>query len=103
MNRFALGLCLVLASCTSAPLLHGEVADKLHAGMTPAEVEQTLGVRSYRVASYGNGTSSWSYKYRDDANIHKLLHVTFGPEGRVLRVETEWDPDVYSKGGGKRR
>ena len=96
MNRFALGLCLVLASCTSAPLLHGEVADKLHAGMTPAEVEQTLGVRSYRVASYGNGTSSWSYKYKD-TNIAKLMHVTFGPEGRVLRVETEWDPDVYSK------
>ncbi|HUQ26516.1 MAG TPA: hypothetical protein VM140_12675 [Burkholderiales bacterium] len=103
MKRFLPILALWLAACTSAPLLHGDVADKLHAGMTPAEVEQALGVRSYRVASYGNGTSSWSYKYRDDANIHKLLHVTFGPEGRVLRVETEWDPDVYSKGGGKRR
>lgn len=103
MNRFALGLCLVLASCASAPLLHGDVADKIHEGMTGAEVNEAVGVQSYRKASYGNGTYSWSYKYRDAANIHKLLHVTFGPEGRVLRAETEWDPDVYSKGGpGKR-
>jgi len=103
MNRLVLGFCLVLAGCTSAPLLHGDVADKIHEGMTGAEVEQALGVQSSRKGSYANGTSSWSYKYRDDANIHKLLHVTFGPEGRVLRTETEWDPDVYSKGGGKHR
>jgi len=103
MNRFALGLCLLLAACSSAPLLHGEVVDKVHAGMTPDQVDQALGVRSYRRASYGNGTSSWSYKYRDDANIHKLLHVIFGNDGRVLRAETEWDPDVYSKGDGMRR
>jgi len=103
MNRFALGLCLVLASCTSAQLLHGEVVDKVHEGMTGAEVEQALGVQSYRKASYGNGTSSWTYKYRDEVNIHKLLHVTFCADGRVLRAETEWDPDVYSKGGGKNR
>jgi hypothetical protein len=103
MNRIALCLCFALAGCVGAPLLHGEVADKLHAGMSQAEVEQVLGVRSARRATYGNGTSSWTYKYRDDANIHKLLHVTFGPDGRVLRAETEWDPDVYSKGDGKRR
>ena len=104
MRRFLTALVLTLAACTSAPLLHGDnIAGKLHAGMTPAEVQQALGVRSYRLASYGNGTSSWTYKYRDDANIHKLLHVTFGPDGRVLRTETEWDPDVYSKGDGKRR
>jgi hypothetical protein len=54
-------------------------------------------------ASYGNGTSSWTYKYRDHANIHNLLHVIFGEDGRVLRAESEWDPDVYSKGDGMRR
>ena len=97
MNRFALGLCLVLASCTSAPLLHEGAPDKVHAGMTAAEVEQALGVLSYRKASYGNGTSSWTYKYRDYANIQKLLHVIFGPDGRVQRTDIEWDPDVYSK------
>jgi hypothetical protein len=97
MNRFALGLCLVLASCTSAPLLHEGALDKVHAGMTAPEVEQALAVRSYRKASYGNGTSSWTYKYRDHANIHKLMHVIFGPDGRVQRIDTEWDPDVYSK------
>jgi hypothetical protein len=103
MSRFALVLCLTLAACASGPLLHGDVADKIHEGMTGAEVDQVLGVQSSRKASYGNDTYSWSYKYRDAANIHKLLHVTFGPEGRVLRTETEWDPDVYSKGGpGKR-
>jgi outer membrane protein assembly factor BamE (lipoprotein component of BamABCDE complex) len=103
MNRFALVLCVGLASCTSAPLIHGDAADKIHEGMTGAQVDQALGVPSARKASYGNGTYSWSYKYRDDANIHKLLHVTFSPDGRVLRTETEWDPDVYSKGGGKHR
>lgn len=103
MKRSLPALALWLAACTSAPLLHGnDVADKLHAGMTPAEVEQVVGVKSYRQAAYGNGTWSWTYKYLDDANIHKLLHVTFGPEGRVLRTETEWDPDVYSRGGKKR-
>jgi hypothetical protein len=96
-------LCLVLAACTGAPLLHGEVADKVHPGMTGSEVEQALGARSSRQASFGNGTAAWTYKYRDAANIHKLLHVTFGPEGKVLRIETEWDPDVYSKGDGKPR
>ena len=99
MTRFALWLCLALAACASAPLLHGEVADKVQVGMTGDEVTQALGVQSYRKGSYGNGTSSWTYKYRDYANIHKLLHVTFGPDGRVLRTETEWDPEVYSKGG----
>jgi len=103
MNRFALGLCLVLASCTGAPLLHGDVADRIHEGMTGAEVNQALGVQSARKASYGNGTYSWSYKYRDAANIHKLLHVTFFSEKGVLRTETEWDPDVYSKGGAGKR
>lgn len=96
MKRHLTGACLLLAACSSAPLLHGKVEEKVHAGMTGAEVEQALGVQSYRKGAYPNGTSSWTYKYRDD-NIAKLLHVTFGPDGRVLRTETEWDPDVYSK------
>lgn len=96
MNRLALGLCLVLASCGSAPLLHEGAPDKVQAGMTAAEVEAVVGP-SYRKATYRSGTTSWTYKYRDGANIAKLLHVTFGPDARVLRVETEWDPDVYSK------
>jgi len=95
MNRFALGLCAVLASCTNAPLLHEGAPDKVQAGMTVAEVEAVVGP-SYRKGTYPNGTTSWTYKYRD-TNIAKLLHVTFGPDGRVLRIETEWDPDVYSK------
>ena len=95
MNRLALGLCLVLASCTSAPLLHEGAPDKVQAGMTVAEVAAAVGP-SYRKAAYANGTSSWTYKYRD-TNIAKLLHVVFGPDGRVVRTDTEWDPDVYSK------
>lgn len=92
--------CLAVSGC--APLLHQDAPDKIHAGMTQAEVEQVIGVRSYRKGSYANGTASWTYKYRD-SNIAKLLHVTFGPDGRVLRTETEWDPDVYSKKGGASR
>jgi hypothetical protein len=101
MTRFALWLCLALAACAQAPLLHGDVADKVTVGMTGDEVTKALGVQSYRRETHGNGTTSWSYKYRDDANIHKLLHVTF-KEGRVAYTATEWDPEVYSKGGGGR-
>jgi hypothetical protein len=95
MRVFAL-VVVLLSSCSAAPLLHGNVEQKVHSGMTAAEVEQVLGARSYRNETYANGTASWSYKYRD-TNIAKLLHVTFGADGRVLRTETEWDPDVYSK------
>ena len=101
MKRLLPGLCLVLAACTGAPLLHGAVEEKVHMGMTGPEVEQALGVKSYRQEKHGNGTSSWTYKYRE-TNVARLLHVTFGPEGRVIRTETEWDPDVYSKGGAGR-
>ena len=101
MTRSALWLCLALSACTSAPLLHGNVEEKVHSGMTGGEVEQALGVISYRKEAHGNGTTSWTYKYRE-SNVARLLHVTFGPDGRVLRTETEWDPEVYSKGGGGR-
>jgi hypothetical protein len=98
MKRVTIGLCLALAACAGEPRLHEDAVDKVHAGMTPAEVQEVLGGRSYREYSYANGTASWTYKYRD-ANIAKLLHVTFGPDRRVLRTETEWDPEVYSKKG----
>jgi hypothetical protein len=96
MRRFAFGLCFALAACAGEPRLDEGSIDKVHAGMTGAEVLEVLGGRSYREYAYANGTASWTYKYRD-ANIAKLLHVTFGPDRRVLRTETEWDPDVYSK------
>ena len=102
MKRYLTGACLLLAACSSAPLLHGEVEEKVHAGMTPVEVSQALGVESYRKETHGNGTTSWSYKYRDYANIHKLLHVTF-KDGHVAYTATEWDPDVYSRGGNNSR
>jgi hypothetical protein len=100
MKRLAPVFCLMLASCTSAPLLHQQDIGKVHAGMTSVEVEQAVGVRSYRRAAYANGTASWTYKYRD-TNIAKLLHVTYGADGRVMRIDTEWDPDVYSKKSGR--
>jgi len=73
-----------------------EVLHKLHPGMSGEEVEAAVGGPSYRKGAYANGTSSWTYKYQE-ANIHKLMHIVFGPDGRVIRVDTEWDPDVYSK------
>ena len=92
----ALFLCAALAGCALGPLRDQEVLKRVHDGMTRVEVEEAVGARSYRQGAYANGTSSWTYKYKD-ANISKLLHITFGPDGRVLRIETEWDPDVYSK------
>ena len=95
-HPIALLLCAALAGCAQGPLRDQEVLKLVHDGMTRAEVEAAVGVRSYRQGAYANGTSSWTYKYKD-ANISKLLHLTFGPDGRVQRIETEWDPDVYSK------
>ena len=76
---------------------------RLQPGMGRGEVEDIVGVRLVGKAAYANGTTSWTYRYRD-IGIAKLLHVIFGPDDRVLRYETEWDPNVYSKktgGGGK--
>ena len=74
---------------------------RLKPGMTPAEVEDIVGVPGWGKASYANG-SSWTYRY-NDTGISKLLHVIFGPDGRMVRYEYEWDPSVYSKGGGGRK
>jgi hypothetical protein len=88
-------ICLMLAACSAAPLRDQEAVKLVNPGMSAADVRAAVGP-SYRQAAYAGGTSSWTYKYKD-SNISKLMHVIFGPEGRVLRVETEWDPDVYSK------
>jgi hypothetical protein len=95
MKRLVLLACLALAACASGPRRDQEVLKLVHDGMTPAEVQAAVGP-SYGRGAYANGTTSWTYKYKD-ANISKLLHVTFGRDGRVSRIETEWDPDVYSK------
>ena len=99
MKRFALLLCLVLASCTGARVRENYAEqdfEVLKPGMGEAEVDKLINTLLVGKAKYANGTTSWTYKYRD-ANIAKLLHVTFGPDHRLLRWETQWDPNVYSK------
>jgi hypothetical protein len=96
VSALALTLGLALAACAGGITRDQEVLKKLHPGMTTEEVRAAVGAESYRKAAYANGTSSWTYKY-NEANIHKLMHIIFDADGRVLRVETEWDPDVYSK------
>jgi hypothetical protein len=74
----------------------------LRAGMTPDEVLAVVGpspVSEQR--AYAGGTKSWSYRYRD-IEVIKLLHVIFGPDGRLQHYYTEWDPNVYSKGGSSK-
>lgn len=70
-------------------------------GMTQADISRLVGVpTAYLMQGYPGGASSWTYRYRD-AGIAKLLYVEFDPAGSVLRHSTEWDPDVYSKGGAR--
>jgi outer membrane protein assembly factor BamE (lipoprotein component of BamABCDE complex) len=72
----------------------------LRPGMTDSGVVEVVGRPSGHLReTYGNGTSSWTYRYRD-AGIAKLLHVTFGSDRRLLRYDWEWDPAVYSKADG---
>lgn len=71
----------------------------LQPGMTPGEVAAIVGPSPERYA-YWNGTSSWSYRYRD-GEIVKLLHVIFDPADRLLSYYWEWDPSVYSRGGSR--
>ena len=97
-------LCAALAACNATPARQersDEDLRRLQPGMTRAEVQAVLGQNPYGVAAYANGTTSWTWKYRD-YNVAKLLHVTFGPDGRMLRYETQWDPNVYSKKSGSR-
>lgn len=74
----------------------------LHAGMSPDEVAAVVGpsAPSERRA-YAGGTKSWTYRYRD-LGVTKRLNVIFDGNDRVLTSYTEWDPTVYSKGGGSK-
>ena len=68
-------------------------------GMSQAEIARLVGMPTeYLMQRYAGGASSWTYRYRD-VGIAKLLHVEFDAAGGVLRYATEWDPDIYSKGG----
>ena len=72
----------------------GENFKRIKPGMTRADIAEVVGPPS-RTAQYGNATSSETWRYYD--GVYKLLHVIYGADGRVLRYETEWDPNVYSK------
>jgi len=82
-------------------LLTASNFENLRAGMTPDEVVATVGP-AFIFNQYANGTTVWTYRYKD-IGVYKLLHVTFDASGRLLRYETQWDPNVYSKRdrGGK--
>lgn len=69
---------------------------RIKPGMTRAEVVEIVGI-PFDTRQYAIGTTSATYRYHD--GVYKLLHVIFGPDGRVLRYETEWDPKVYSRDG----
>ena len=70
----------------------------LQPGMTPSQVVALIGVPpDYLKETHGNGTKSWTYRYRD-VGIKKLLHVIFDSGDRLLWDFWEWDPTVYSKG-----
>ena len=68
---------------------------RIQAGMTEAELAEVIGVGFATRGDYAGGGYSRTWRYND--GVYKLLHVIFGPDGRVLRYETEWDPNVYSK------
>ena len=80
-------------------LLTEQNFENLREGMTLQEVVATVGP-AFIFNKYGNGTTVWTYRYYD--GVYKLMHATFDPSGRLLRYQTEWNPDVYSKGGSKK-
>jgi len=80
-------------------ILTEENFEKLQPGMTPEEVVAIVGP-AFIFNKYGNGTTVWTYRYYD--GVYKLLHTTFDQTGRLERYQTEWNPDVYSKGGNKK-
>ena len=82
-------------------LLTEENFGNLQKGMTPEEVRLIVGPSApYEQRRFAGGTSSWTYRYKE-RSITKLLHVIFDSSDRVEWHYTEWDPNVYSKGGGK--
>ena len=68
---------------------------RIQPGMTEAELADVIGVGFATRGDYAGGGYSLTWRYND--GVYKLLHVIFGPDKRVIRYETEWDPDVYSK------
>lgn len=68
---------------------------RIQPGMTKAELADVIGTGFATRGDYADGTHSLTWRYYD--GVYKLLHVIFGPDGRVLRYETQWDPNVYSK------
>ena len=81
-------------------ILTEENFENLKPGMTLEEVVGVVGP-AFIVNKYGNGTTVWTYRYYD--GVYKLLHATFDDSGHLLRYQTEWNPDVYSKGGNKKK
>ena len=76
--------------------LHTEANFKrIQPGMTLDQVQDIVGAGFAIRGDYADGTHSLTWRYYD--GVYKLLHVTFGPDNRVIRYDTEWDPDVYSK------
>jgi hypothetical protein len=68
---------------------------RIQRGMTEAELADVIGSGFAMRGDYADGTHSLTWRYYD--GVYKLLHVIFGPDNRVIRYETEWDPKVYSK------
>jgi len=68
---------------------------RIQPGMTETELADVIGAGFATRGDYADGTHSLTWRYYD--GVYKLLHVTFGPDNRVIRYDTEWDPNVYSK------
>ena len=83
-------------------LLTEENFGNLHKGMTADEVRRVVGLSARsEQREYAGGTNSWTYRYKD-GSVVKLLHVIFDSTDRLQWHYTEWDPSVYSKGGGSK-
>jgi|1186.fasta_scaffold712551_2 hypothetical protein len=68
---------------------------RIQPGMTEAELADVIGAGFATRSDYAGGGYTLTWRYND--GVYKLLHVTFGPDHRVTRYDTEWDPNVYSK------
>ena len=86
---------------TVQDLLTNDNIARLAPGMSRAEVIEIVGPSRYP-QTYAFGTSSLSWRY-NEYGVIKLLHVMFDADNRVQWTYSEWDPNVYSKGGGRRK
>ena len=68
---------------------------RIRPGMTMAQLSDIIGAGFATRGDYADGTHTLTWRYYD--GVYKLLHVLFGADGRVVRYDTEWDPNVYSK------